>query len=383
MREKLDLELFNNSDTQTKEDIVKSLGIYELRGLARALGIKSPTTKVREILIEDILQTISTGKPTDPQVSRKGRPFKKLAHLDSIVSMIANKPEEKEQNFETTIAFNQEIPVFTSKCLDLVKVCGVLRVGKVSTYFIDLRSNFHVFLSEEIVKEKGLTTGDFVECEAYKINDNSQYFVKNILKINMSDFANYKSKPDLEQKQVLPSTFLNGENLKILKGGRNILINKEPLFLNAKLKTLLSFLEKDEAVNVFLGLNLCFEDSYFAFSMSKMHSFVTEYLQGEEVSYDRIIDVINFVTRLSSQGFNVNLIIYDIGLLLSTLKGRFKECDEKLSSQEASKIFKKIISLAEAREEGTTTTLVATIKDVDTTNATIKDDLIRISAKID
>ena len=94
MREKLDFEVFNNSDAQKKKDIVRSLGIYELRGLARALGIKSPTTKIREVLIEDILLTILTGKPADPQVSRKGRPYKKLAHLDSIVSMIANKPEQ-------------------------------------------------------------------------------------------------------------------------------------------------------------------------------------------------------------------------------------------------------------------------------------------------
>lgn len=383
MREKLDLELFNNSDTQTKEDIVKSLGIYELRGLARALGIKSPTTKVRELLIEDILQTISLGKPTDPQVSRKGRPFKRLAHLDSIVSMIANKPEEREQDFEAMVAFNQEIPVFTSKSLELTKVSGVLRVGKVSAYFIDLRSNFHVFLPEKVVKEKGLVTGDFVECEAYKINDNAQYFVKNILKINLTEFEVYSPKPELEQKQVLPSMFLSSENIRVLKGGRNILINKEPLFLSSKIKSMLNMLEKDDAVNVFLGLNLCFEDSYYALSMPKIYGFVTAYLQSEEVSYDRIIDVINFVTRLSSQGFNVNLIIYDIGLLLSTLKLRFKENDESVSTQEASRILKKIISLAEARAEGTTTTLVATIKDVDTTNTTIKDDLIRISAKID
>ena len=36
---------FNNLDT--KKEIILSLGVYELRGLARVLGVKSPTTRKR------------------------------------------------------------------------------------------------------------------------------------------------------------------------------------------------------------------------------------------------------------------------------------------------------------------------------------------------
>ena len=114
MKETLNLEEFNNADMQKKIEIVRSLGIYELRGLARVLGIKSPTTKVREQLIENILVTLVKGKPTEPQMSRKGRPYKKLAHLDNIVSMIANQPTT-EVSFETVSEFNQEMPVFSYK----------------------------------------------------------------------------------------------------------------------------------------------------------------------------------------------------------------------------------------------------------------------------
>lgn len=383
MREKLDFEVFNNSDAQKKKDIVRSLGIYELRGLARALGIKSPTTKIREVLIEDILLTILTGKPADPQVSRKGRPYKKLAHLDSIVSMIANKPEQSQLGFENLAAFNQEIPVFTSKSSELVKVSGVLRVGKLSTYFIDLRNGYHVFLPEEMTSQYSLQTGDYVEGEAYKINESMQFFVLSLFSINTVKAELYKPKPELESKQILPSTFLHIENMKVLKGGRNTLICKEPLFLDNAFKMLIENLERDDALNVFLGLNLCFEDNFFAMSRKNLLCFVSEYMASEQESYNRIIDAINLVSRLSSQGFNINFIIYDVGLLLATLDRKFQSEEGESNSQEAGVVLKKIISLAEAREEGTTTTLVASVKDSDVENQTIKNDLIRISAKID
>ena len=379
MKEKLDFEVFKSSDMQKKKEIVRSLGIYELRGLARVLGIKSPTTKVREVLIENILLTLVNGKPFDPQVSRKGRPYKKLAHIDSIVSMIANNPEAKDVSFDALASFNQEVPVFTFRDSQIVTACGVLRSGKLSTYFIDLKRNFHVFISEELVEQKGLVTGDYVEAEAYKINDSNQYFSEKLTKINGVSFEGYKEKPQHRSAQVLPSEFFHAGDMKVLKGGRNVTINSEPLFLDTRLKELLSNLSRDEADNIFLGLDLCFEDEIFV-SSKNFISFSSQYLSSSSAGFDRIIDAINLVSRLSEQGRNVNLFIYDAGLLLSVMDQKFlSECR---TPQESATVLKKIVSLAEAREEGTTTTLIASIKQSDIENGVLKNDLIRISVRI-
>ena len=379
MKEKLDFEVFKSSDMQKKKEIVRSLGIYELRGLARVLGIKSPTTKVREVLIENILLTLVNGKPFDPQVSRKGRPYKKLAHIDSIVSMIANNPEAKDVSFDALASFNQEVPVFTFRDSQIITVCGVLRSGKLSTYFIDLKRNFHVFIPEELVEQKGLVTGDYVEAEAYKINDSNQYFSEKLTKINSVSFEEYKEKPQHRSAQVLPSEFFHAGDMKVLKGGRNVTINSEPLFLDTRLKELLSNLSRDEADNIFLGLDLCFEDEIFV-SSKNFISFSSQYLSSSSAGFDRIIDAINLVSRLSEQGRNVNLFIYDAGLLLSVMDQKF--LSEGRTPQESATVLKKIVSLAEAREEGTTTTLIASIKQSDIENGVLKNDLIRISVRI-
>ena len=379
MKEKLDFEVFKSSDMQKKKEIVRSLGIYELRGLARVLGIKSPTTKVREVLIENILLTLVNGKPFDPQVSRKGRPYKKLAHIDSIVSMIANNPEAKDVSFDALASFNQEVPVFTFRDSQIITACGVLRSGKLSTYFIDLKRNFHVFISEELVEQKGLVTGDYVEAEAYKINDSNQYFSEKLTKINGASFEAYTPKPQHRSAQVLPSEFFHAGDMKVLKGGRNVIINSEPLFLDTRLKELLSNLSRDEADNIFLGLDLCFEDEIFV-SSKNLISFSSQYLSSSSAGFDRIIDAINLVSRLSEQGRNVNLFIYDAGLLLSVMDQKF--LSEDRTPQESATVLKKIVSLAEAREEGTTTTLIASIKQSDIENSVLKNDLIRISVRI-
>ena len=378
MKETLDLDAFNNADMQKKIEIVKSLGIYELRGLARVLGIKSPTTKVRETLIENILVTLVKGKPSEPQMSRKGRPFKKLAHLDNIVSMIANQPVV-EVNYETVSEFNQELPIFSYKGEKLLKVSGVLRHGKVSSYFVDLKKGYHVFVPQDLMNLKKLTTGDFIEGVAFKINDNQQYYIKELTKANGTLFKDYSLMENQDNDQVLPSEFLHWEKFKILKGGRNIFVSDDPLYIDNSLKTILSCMENEDSVNIFLGLNLCFEDEMFIFSKNII-TFSSQYLSSAEDGFNRVLDVINMISRLASQGKNIILIVYDITLILSVIDQKF-DVDDK-SSIQSRILLKKLISLAEAKRDGSSTTLIATIRKDDTDNQILKNDLIRISVKI-
>ncbi len=378
MKETLNLEEFNNADMQKKIEIVRSLGIYELRGLARVLGIKSPTTKVREQLIENILVTLVKGKPTEPQMSRKGRPYKKLAHLDNIVSMIANQPTT-EVSFETVSEFNQEMPVFSYKGEEVADVSGVLRLGQLSSYFIDLKNGHHVFVSQDLVKTKHLETGDFIQGTAFKINDNNQYFVKEMFYVNGEAFKDYVYLEEQKIDQVLPSEFMHWDKFKILKGGRNIFVSDEPLYIDNSLKNILSCLESENAVKIFLGLDLCFEDETFV-SSKKIIKFSTQYISSADDGFNRVLDIINMITRLANQGKNIILFIYDVGLVLSAIDQKFSSTEK--NSLQSRILLKKLISLAEAKRDGSSTTLLATIRKDDAENQVLKNDLIRISVKI-
>ncbi len=378
MKETLNLEEFNNADMQKKIEIVRSLGIYELRGLARVLGIKSPTTKVREQLIENILVTLVKGKPTEPQMSRKGRPYKKLAHLDNIVSMIANQPTT-EVSFETVSEFNQEMPVFSYKGEEVADVSGVLRLGQLSSYFIDLKNGHHVFVSQDLVKTKHLETGDFIQGTAFKINDNNQYFVKEMFYVNGEAFKDYVYLEEQKIDQVLPSEFMHWDKFKILKGGRNIFVSDEPLYIDNSLKNILSCLESENAVKIFLGLDLCFEDETFV-SSKKIIKFSTQYISSADDGFNRVLDIINMITRLANQVKNIILFIYDVGLVLSAIDQKFSSTEK--NSLQSRILLKKLISLAEAKRDGSSTTLLATIRKDDAENQVLKNDLIRISVKI-
>ena len=61
----------NNSENPNVEDEkfakVNNLGIYELRGLARALGVSSPTTKKRDYLVSAIIDKLDNNNINLPK----------------------------------------------------------------------------------------------------------------------------------------------------------------------------------------------------------------------------------------------------------------------------------------------------------------------------
>ena len=94
---------------------VKKLGIFELRGLAREVGVPSPTTKKRDELIDGILERIYRGELDDVVVTKKGRPYKKLAVVDNILSNMTMQEnfasQAKPVSYDEILAFAQVMPV--------------------------------------------------------------------------------------------------------------------------------------------------------------------------------------------------------------------------------------------------------------------------------
>ena len=116
-------EEFTNFDA--KKEIVLSLGVYELRGLARVLGVKSPTTKKREELIALILGIMERNSEISlGEIEKRGRPFKTLSSVKNILEVISStdKKDEKAMKFSTyeeIVEFNQEMPPFTLQSSDI------------------------------------------------------------------------------------------------------------------------------------------------------------------------------------------------------------------------------------------------------------------------
>ena len=56
-------------------NLIQSLGIYELRAIARVFGDNSPTTSKRDDHIKFIMDKIINGEELQPIPLRQGRPY--------------------------------------------------------------------------------------------------------------------------------------------------------------------------------------------------------------------------------------------------------------------------------------------------------------------
>ena len=100
----------------TKEQL-ENYSIYDLRTIAREVGVKAPTTLRKQELLDEIL-LISSGKKQPSSPSKRGRPIKKLG-ID--ISKTANILDEKtlyEKNKSQTIkTILSQIEIILNKLL--------------------------------------------------------------------------------------------------------------------------------------------------------------------------------------------------------------------------------------------------------------------------
>jgi len=370
----------------TKKEVILSLGVYELRGLARVLGVKSPTTKKREELISLILEIIENNEDfTFPNNAKRGRPFKTLSSVQNILDVIATGSESEEvftqsfSTYEDLTVFDQEMPVITMQSSDIFPCTGVLRKGKTFGYFVDSSKQRLVYISQDQIAKYELETGDFLDCAVFEINNGTKCFVKKINRINGVIAEEYRPLIYRDYVQTLP-TSIEIENKIVSNGGRNVLILKNPLFMNAYLENLLSYFSKSKVV--FLGINICYEDKLFVTKNRNIFSFTSDYSSRISDGYDRIIDAINFVGRMSETNEDVFFLVNDFASVLNCLDAYFQN-DERQSiyghKEKTIIIAKKLISLAKAKSNNrNVTNMLICFKD-DAENEFIKNELIKIS----
>ena len=384
-------DILNETPTfDAKKEIILSLGVYELRGLARVLGVKSPTTKKREELISLILNIIENNEELNlPIAAKRGRPYKTLASVQNILDVISTGSENEEvfaqsfSTYEDLLNFDQEMPSITMQSSDIFPCTGVLRKGKTFAYFVDSSKQRVVYIARDQVVKYQLETGDFVDCAVFEINNGTKCFVKKINKINGVNAEEYNPSNFRDFNQVLPQPVDVGSKI-VSNGGRNVLILKNPLFMNAYLENLVSYFRESKVV--FLGINICYEDKVFVTKNRDIFSFTSDYSSRITDGYDRIIDAINFVERMNELNENVFFLVHDFASVLTSLDVYFQndECQTLYGHKEKSIIIaKKLISLAKAKSNNKNVTNMIICYDSDTNNEFIKNELIKISNVIE
>lgn len=369
-----------------KELLVRQLGVFELRGLARELGITSPTTKKRDELIKLILMKFEKGEIVDDIGKRKGRPCKKLSTIDDILNTLANNYKEEDAKpllFENIITFAQAAPNYSKKSSTANKVesSGITRIYNSDKQFYDAALQAYVFV-KDIKYANLLQVGDKVKALAQSTENQSQYVASEILSINNINAEEYSLNHFEKGDEIISQkTIPYGEGI-VYEGRRNSILLENDIYENEDFINLSKYCNENDIKLVVLGTNTSFEDQIY-FKSIDFENFTTKYGTSNEANFNSIVDSIQYVQGLSQQGKNVLFYILDICEIMRVLDKCFvKEEDEEGHKKPSIVVIKKIVSLGMAYKNGGNISLILGYNEKDKQDKFLSQDILKICKKI-
>lgn len=372
--------MIKDENNKEQELLVRELGVFELRGLAREVGVVSPTTKKREELISLILQKFKDGMVVDPKRKTKGRPYKKLSSLEDIVSTMTNTIEDnnKPLTYESIMTFAQEMPKF--KTIDddnIYRLEGIVRCN--NDYKMFFTENKWVFIKDIEYSDK-LIEGDKVVVEAKQIANKNQYLATSILSINGIEANNYLvSNNDNGEEIISNQTIPYGNSLAFI-GRRNVYMFDEDVYENDSFANFTNYCKENNIRLLVLSLNTSYE-TQIMFKNHAFENFTTPYGSNNDINFNKVIDTINYAQNLTNRGENVVVLVLDIIELLRALDKCFVKENLNEHCEQTVIIADKIMSLGKAYKASSTTVLLGYNK-LDQNDRYLNNNILRISKKI-
>lgn len=370
-----------NENIENKQELrVKQLGVFELRGLAREIGIPSPTTKKREELINLILEKFKSGIELDYKEKRKGRPFKKLSSIDHLVNSMTDKPpKEQVLSFENIMTFAQEMPTFLTDTDKQEKTIieAIVRRDKDKNYNANDGERWVLFDSN-IDSYKKLRQGDKVLVEAVKLGQSNQYSCIDIIKINDINAEVYQPAKYKEYKEILSKEYMNMDGISLIKGRRNAIINEKDLCDDDRLENITKYCQDNKIKLVVLGINTSFEDQLI-FENFAFEDFTSKYGTEDSINFNIVINAITYVNRLLERGENVLFYILDIMEIVRLADRCFAVTGENiLHSKNTMTLVCKLMELGVNYQEGHSSTLLIGYNKLDKDDIFLKSEILRI-----
>ena len=165
---------------------------------------------------------------------------------------------------------------------------------------------------------------------------------------------------------------------KILVGGKNVFLLDTPLYMANKLDDILKYISSQKCVNVFVGCDLCYEDTLKIGDKKNIIFITTDFSCNQQNHYDCIEDAFSLVKNLALSGQNVNMILYNVGGIMTNLDKIFAS-QEKIGGHalDTDKIIKAFMGLPYASDTNSVT-LYAICDKLDKEDVLIKHDVIKI-----
>lgn len=348
-----------------KESLLKNLGIYELRELARNVGVVSPTTKKRKQLEEEIIK-ISKGElapVTNP--SRKGRPPKSIRKIENVVDVFIPKElweinlnKKMEEKLDNVLNFNSNEAFEAQDFL----VEGYLRKTNAGHYYIRNRISMKEFVLIPLnyVSEFNLIEGDKLSVLTKKVPYENQLIFNKLNKVN-------KQEPSFEKRDFNDlSKIVFGKNtLKGFEGvfeGENVLLVTENIKSDIEvIKQAIKPLTKDYQV-VFLASGI---STYTKLMLEKDFDSELIYTVVEDhpaFSYENALNAFNHINMLLKSGKKIVFVALDIITLAKQIEEFLILQHQKKTAEEhieALRVVKKLFDFGKVLASSASVTVFA------------------------
>lgn len=231
-------------------DKLNNLRIHELRDMARKVGVKSPTSLKKDVLIEQVLLVLSGEAKPYVNITKQGRPAKTLDQIDELVDFFVpkninaetntavsetyNLKQENQYDFyanASSISFNENVTMSTEKMSGYLFIhnngYGIIRANGL------IPSDNDIFLHSYAIKAYNLHTGDFLEGEIKLVHEGRPKVMVNVLSVNGNYNFEKESRVTFDDLAYAPlknqlkfsKTLNNLEVITFKEGSRSLILS--------------------------------------------------------------------------------------------------------------------------------------------------------------
>ncbi len=385
---------FNNL-TKTQQNclsLIESLGIYELRALARIFGGNSPTTMKRNDHIQTIMDKIVSGEDIRPIPLRQGRPYKELTNIQGILdelshiagrdySLQANKAPENTV-FKKKITFKQPVDSVLTQKLFPIQAKGIVNESYDGNFYFYNQFNSRYILVAEDQKNK-LQPFDFVEGTAVLMNDND-YMLETLSKINFQPAQLY-SATESPYKQAPASKIATLAGKEVVLGNRYVVCDANLTQDASKFAEIVSQLKSLNIFTIAIVPNVMEEDVLTIQSIGFDNLIMSKYEDSCEDVYLNLILAKENIKKLQNLGTNLAIFVQDAVTLANNV-----DCCAKLSlrnaighTDESVSLVKDIVLSAKAAEDDKHSTFFVCYDQTDLNDQLFVSNIFKVSKKFD
>ncbi len=378
------------NELQQREMLIRSLGVFELRALARELGIVSPTTKRREELLSLIFDILKNGGQVQSASQKRGRPYKQLSSLENIVSCMQN--DNREASTMTGVAvFMQGDGSLNTYCGDELIMEGYVRLLKDGDYCIfDYSAWSHATIPQNMRCAELLTIGAHIKIQAVYESKKCRYSAVTILQINGIDADEYlRPKLDLGD-EVISKQEISFGDLVAKEGRRNIYSFVDPLFEDDRTEMLQKFCKENGYKFMVLSVDTPQENQIMFKTLNIPATFIHNYGENEVDGVNKIVDFINYCDFSINQSKKVVALVPDVVSTMKILDAYFVKSEPAQQERVVQVghadntiiLMQSLFSLGRAYQSGCSGTLIMGYNQLDKEEKFLNSDILKISKTI-